>query len=44
MSIFGDLFDFDGDGDVDVGEEYIAYNIFEDCTKDDEETEEDDEE
>ena len=27
------LFDFDGDGRADAGEEIMAYKIFEDCTR-----------
>ena len=30
----GGMFDFNGDGKTDLGEEYIAYKIYEDCTKD----------
>lgn len=29
-----DFFDFDQNGKVDPGEQYVAYRIFEDCTKD----------
>jgi hypothetical protein len=29
-----DFFDFDQNGKVDLGEQYAAYRIFEDCTKD----------
>lgn len=31
---FGGFFDFNGDGKTDLGEQYIAYRIFEECTKD----------
>lgn len=31
---FGGFFDFNGDGKTDLGEQYIAYRIFEKCTKD----------
>ena len=30
------LFDFNGDGKTSLGEKWIAYNIFKDCTEDDE--------
>ena len=30
---FGNLFDFNGDGKTDISELWIAYNIFEECTK-----------
>lgn len=30
------LFDFNGDGKTSMGEKWIAYNIFKECTKDDE--------
>lgn len=33
--LFGGLFDFNGDGKTSWDEEYIAYRIFEECTKDD---------
>lgn len=32
---FGGMFDFDNDGNEDLGEQWIAYNIFEDIMKDD---------
>ena len=28
------LFDFNGDGKTDLGEQYVGYKIFEDVTKD----------
>jgi len=28
------FFDFNNDGHVDLGEQYVGYKIFEDCTKD----------
>lgn len=31
--LFGGLFDFNGDGKTDLGEEFIAYKIFEQCMK-----------
>ena len=31
--IFGGMFDFNGDGKTDLGEEWIAFKIFEECTK-----------
>lgn len=31
---FGGFFDFNGDGKTDLGEQYIAYRIFEECTRD----------
>ena len=34
--MYDELFDFNGDGKVDAGEEYCAYRMFEECTKDDE--------
>ena len=30
---FGDLFDFDGDGETSLDEEFLAYKIFEETTK-----------
>lgn len=33
--IFGGLFDFNGDGKTDIFEEFIAFKMFEECTKDD---------
>lgn len=33
--LFGGMFDFNGDGHTDLGEEFLAYKIFEECTKDD---------
>ena len=30
--LFGGFFDFNGDGKTDIGEEWIAYQIFKDCT------------
>jgi hypothetical protein len=30
--LFGGFFDFNGDGRTDIGEEWIAYQIFKDCT------------
>lgn len=32
---FGGFFDFNGDGKTDIGEEWIAYQIFQECMKDD---------
>lgn len=32
---WGNLFDFNGDGKTDIGEEWIAFKIFEECMKDD---------
>ena len=29
-----DFFDFNHDGRTDPGEQYVAYKVFEDCTKD----------
>ncbi len=34
-SLFGGLFDLNGDGKVDIGEEFMAYKMFEEVTKDD---------
>ncbi len=31
---FSGLFDFNGDGKTDIVEQFIAYKIFEDCTRD----------
>ncbi len=31
-----DLFDFNGDGKTDIGEEWLAFKMFEECTKADE--------
>ena len=39
--LFGGLFDFNGDGKTDIGEEFLAYKIFEECTKEDKDTERD---
>lgn len=33
---FGGMFDFNGDGKEDLGEQWIAMKIFEECTKEDE--------
>lgn len=33
--LFGGLFDFNGDGKVDLGERYIAHKILEDCIRED---------
>ena len=34
MSDFmGGMFDFDGDGHTDIGEEFMAYQIYEDMTE-----------
>ncbi|HHX54112.1 MAG TPA: hypothetical protein GX704_04300 [Clostridiales bacterium] len=33
---FSGLFDFNGDGETDPGEEWIAFNIFNEVTKEDE--------
>ena len=30
---FGGMFDFNGDGKTDLGEQWVAFKIFEDCTK-----------
>lgn len=39
------MFDFDGDGVMDPGEEYLAFRIWEEmCLVDDEESEEEEEE
>lgn len=32
--LFGGFFDFNGDGKTDLGEQYIAYRIFKECTRD----------
>ncbi len=32
-----DLFDFNGDGKTDIGEEWVAFKMFEECVKDDSE-------
>ncbi len=37
---FDSLFDLNGDGKTDLGEQYIAYKIFEDMTKEDDEPDE----
>lgn len=36
MDLFGEIFDFNGDGKMTLDEEFIAYKIFEDSTEDDE--------
>ena len=36
--IFGGMFDFDGDGKTDIGEEFLAYMMFEELSKDEEKT------
>lgn len=33
---FGGMFDFNGDGKEDLGEQWIAMQIFDECTKEDE--------
>lgn len=33
---FGGMFDFDGNGVTDIGEAWEAYNIYEECTHEDE--------
>ena len=40
--IFGGMFDFDGDGKTDIGEEFLAYMMFEELSKDDEKSKTDD--
>ena len=39
--LFGGLFDINGDGKTDFGEEYIAYRIFEDVMGGDKEDDDD---
>lgn len=39
--LFGGLFDFNGDGKTDLGEEFIAYKIFEGCMKGNDDTDDD---
>lgn len=39
--LFGGLFDFNGDGETDLGEEFIAYKIFEECMKGNDDTDDD---
>ena len=39
--LFGGLFDFNGDGKTDLGEEFIAYKIFEECMKGNDDTNDD---
>ncbi len=39
--IFGGFFDFNGDGKTDIGEEWVAYKIMEECMQDDEDENED---
>lgn len=34
--LFGGLFDFNGDGKTTWDEEYLAFKIFEECTKEEE--------
>lgn len=34
--MFDDMFDFDGDGKVDAGEEFCAMMMFEECMREDE--------
>lgn len=36
FDLFGGLFDFNGDGKTDLGEEWLAFKIFEECTKEEE--------
>ena len=33
--LFGDLFDLNGDGNIDPAEDYLGYNIFKETMKDD---------
>ena len=41
---FGDLFDFDGDGETSLDEEFLAYKIFEETTKEENEDIDDEDE
>ena len=36
FDLFGGLFDFNGDGKTDLGEEWLAFKIFEECTREEE--------
>lgn len=38
---FGRMFDFNGDGQTDIGEDWLAFKMFEECTKADGEPEDD---
>ena len=42
--LWGGMFDFNGDGVTDIGEEYLAYKIYEAVTKDSEDCVDEDEE
>lgn len=33
--LFGDLFDLNGDGNIDPAEDYLGYNVFRETMKDD---------
>jgi hypothetical protein len=39
--LWNGMFDFNGDGWMDIGEEYLAYRIFEAVTRESESSEED---
>ena len=41
FDLFGGLFDLDGDGRIDIAEEFLAYQMFEAVTGEDGEDEED---
>lgn len=41
--LWGGMFDFNGDGVTDIGEEYLAYKIYEAVTKDSEDCADEDE-
>ena len=34
-SLFGDMFDLNGDGKTDLGEEFMAYKMYEEVTRED---------
>ena len=36
----GGMFDLNGDGEVDMGEEFMAYKMYEDVTRDEDEDDE----
>ena len=39
--LFGGMFDFDGDGKTDIGEEFLAYMMFDELSKDEEKSKDD---
>ena len=42
--LWGGMFDFNGDGVMDIGEEYLAYKIYEAVTEESDDSDDEDEE